>query len=341
MLRSGIAFPGLGADWAGHAALSHAALMICGFMGTVIGIERAVAVRQPVAWAVPLASGTGGLLLLLGWRTPGAWLLVAASAGFVAVNAVVVVRQLAAHTWLLVAGSLAWLTGCLILALQVRGDAPSWWFAFLVLTVAAERLEMTRMMRRRPLAQALLFAILAVLLAGAALSAASAYWGGLLYGLALFLLAAWLGSFDVARRTVHTHGLARYMAISLLGGYFWLAVAGVAWAAAASGFAVRDIALHALGLGFVVSMMMGHAPVILPAVARVKLLHGPVFYIPLALLHLSLFVRLGLGAADPPMRGRGVLMNILSIALFAATMVGASLAWRIRYGARATRKKTP
>jgi hypothetical protein len=30
---------------------------------------------------------------------------------------------------------------------------------------------------------------------------------------------------------------------------------------------LRDAALHGLGLGFLFSMMLGHAPVILPAVA--------------------------------------------------------------------------
>jgi hypothetical protein len=47
-------------------ALAHAALMMCGFMGTVIAIERAVAARQQLAWSVPLLSGAAGLLLLRG-----------------------------------------------------------------------------------------------------------------------------------------------------------------------------------------------------------------------------------------------------------------------------------
>jgi hypothetical protein len=42
------------------------------------------------------------------------------------------------------------------------------WFAFLVLTVAAERLEMTRLMRQRPGAARALHAIVAALLLGAA-----------------------------------------------------------------------------------------------------------------------------------------------------------------------------
>ena len=43
--------------------------------------------------------------------------------------------------------------------------------------------------------------------------------------------------------------------------------------------------IHALFLGFVISIVFGHAPVILPAVLRVPLPYRSVFYRPLAMLH--------------------------------------------------------
>ncbi|MFC5497892.1 hypothetical protein ACFPOE_10145 [Caenimonas terrae] len=334
LLRAGVMLPaGGGADWLAQAALAHAALMICGFMGTVIGVERAVAVRLRWALLAPLGSGLAGLALLAGRPAAGGWLLVGASMLFVAVNIQLLLRQRAAHTALLLGGALAWLAGNLAFA----GGGASlaalpWWFAFLVLTVAAERLEMTRLMRRRPGVQLALELVLAALAAGAALSAFAPRAGGVLYGAALFALAAWLAAFDIARRTVRAGGLARYMALCLLGGYAWLAVAGAAWAATALGLPLRDVALHALGLGFIVSMMMGHAPVILPAVARVKLQFGNAFYVPLAALHLSLLLRLGAGWNDMALRAIGASLNAVAIALFAATVAGAALAWRHRHG---------
>lgn len=335
LLRVGVTLPATGgAVWLGHAALSHAALMICSFMGTVIGVERAVAVKLRSAWLAPLASGLGGVALLAGQAATGAWLLVAAAAVFIAVNIEVVLRQSAAHTALLLAGALAWLAGNLAFAVGVGSVATlPWWFAFLVLTIAAERLEMTRLMRRRPGAQLSLYVVLAALGLGAALSAFEPRSGGVVYGAALFALAAWLALFDIARRTVHADGLARYMAVCLLGGYAWLAVSGAAWAATALGLPLRDTALHALGLGFIVSMMMGHAPVILPAVARVKLQFGNFFYLPLAALHLSLLLRLAAGWDAMPLRALGASFNAIAIALFAATVAGAALVWRHRHGA--------
>ncbi len=335
LLRAGVTLPVLpDAAWPGRAALFHAALMMGGFLGTVIGIERAVAVKLRAAFAAPVASSLGGLCLLLGHTAPGAWLGVAAAIAFLGINAVVVRRQRAAHTWLLLAGAGAWLAGNLLFALGLGSAATMpWWFAFLVMTIAAERLEMTRLMRRRPAAQGLLQAVLAALLLGAALSALAPVAGGVLYGAALALLALWLGMFDIARRTVLAHGLSRYMAVCLLGGYAWLAVAGVAWAGTALGWPLRDTALHALGLGFIVSMVMGHAPVILPAIARVKLQFGVFFYVPLVALHASLVLRLGGGAFDVSLRTAGAALNAASLALFAATVLGAAAAWRLRHGA--------
>jgi hypothetical protein len=344
LLRAGIALPlPPSAAWPARAVLLHAAFMIGAFMGTVIGIERAVAVKHLAAWLAPLASAVAGPAMLLGLHGPARWLLLAAAVAFTGVNLLVVHRQRAPHTLLLLASALCWLAGNLLFALEWATAAVlPWWFAFLVMTIAAERLEMTRMMRRRPAAQPVLVLVLALMAFGAAASAIDAVLGGVLYGASLLLLALWLLVFDIARRTFFADGLARYMAVCLLGGYAWLAVAGLAWAAAALGAPTRDAALHALGLGFIFSMMMGHAPVILPAIARVKVLFGPFFYLPLAALHLSLLARLGLGGFEPAWRAQGALFNALAIAFFAATVAGGALAWRLvkdRSGDRDRRRR--
>jgi hypothetical protein len=311
-----------------HAGLAHAALMLGGFFGTVIGIERAVALHRPLAFAAPVASGIGGLLQLAGANAAGVAALLLASAIFVGVNALVVRRQPAAHTWLLLAGALGWLAGnALFVAGGSGAPVHAWWFGFVVLTIAAERLEMTRLLRQRRGARVLLFSVLAALTAGAALASVGARAGDVLYGAALVALGLWFGAFDIARRTVHTHGLSRYMAVCLLAGFVWLVVAGVAWIATALGWPARDIALHALGLGFIFSMVLGHAPVVLPAITRVKLEFSRALYVPLALLHGSLALRL----VDPGWQSAGARLNTLAIVAFALTVAVAALIWRARH----------
>jgi hypothetical protein len=171
-----------------------------------------------------------------------------------------------------------------------------WWIAFLVLTIAGERQELSRLLPPSPAARRIFALIVVVLIA--ALSAWPLAWMPKLYGIALLALALWLLRQDVARRTVRQQGLTRFIAVCLLSGYFWLALGGalIATFGLAPGGTAYDAALHALLLGFVFSMVFGHAPIIFPAVLRVAVPYHPVFYGPLVLLRASLALRMGAAA---------------------------------------------
>ncbi|HSJ99182.1 MAG TPA: hypothetical protein VLC53_19060, partial [Myxococcota bacterium] len=60
------------------AAASHGALMIGGFLGTGISLERAVALGSSFAYGAPLASGAALVLVLAGLPAPGAALMLLA-----------------------------------------------------------------------------------------------------------------------------------------------------------------------------------------------------------------------------------------------------------------------
>jgi hypothetical protein len=331
LVRAGVAPPGNTGSLLPQAVVAHAFLMVCSFLGTAIGIERAVAVKTLWSFLAPIASGLAGVATLTGQHRLAAWLALFAAVVFVLVNVVVVARQHASHTVLLLVAAFTWLSGNLLHALgSLSGAVVPLWLAFLVLTIAAERLEMTRLMRQRAGALPSLLASLAVTLAGATMSGFS-NWGGLVYGAGLLSLSVWLFMFDIARRTVFAQGLSRYMAVCLLMGYAWLGVSGLAWSATAVGLPYRDAALHALALGFVFSMIFGHAPVILPAVARVKLHFTWAFYLPLLLLHASLAVRLLLAPHDSAFLRTGSSLNAAAISLFVLTIIGSALAWHVKH----------
>lgn len=264
------------------AGLAHGPLMLSAVFGSVIALERAVALKRWWGFAAPLASALGGAALLAGWPAAGAALGVLAAVVLLAVHAALWRQQPAAHTALLV------VAGALGLAAQAvfaaGGDALKLWFLFPVLTVAAERLELTRLARRPRWAAPLLFALVGALVLGAVASTA-------LYGLALMALAAWLLVFDIARRTVRAPGLPRYIALGLLAGHAWLAVGGLAWLGIAVGCPGRDLALHAVGIGFLLGMVMAHVPVILPALTGLRLGFTGWWYGPPLLLHASLLWR--------------------------------------------------
>ncbi len=319
LARLGVGVPDAAA---GKAAL-HGPLMIGGFFGVVISLERAVALGRRWAYAAPLLAGLSTLATFVG-SAHAPWLLVAASAVLFAATADVVRRQPALFTFTLLCGVACWLAGNLAWAMGGAPHASTWWWlAFLVLTIAGERLELSRFLPPSPAARWAFAAILAAFAVALALEATGTGAGVRVLGAALVALAAWLGRQDVARRTVRGEGLTRYVAVCLLSGYAWLGFAGalLALGDTAPGGAQRDAALHALALGFVFAMVFGHAPIIVPAVLRSALPYRAFFYVPLALLNASLAARVaaGLAGAAPLARAAG-LANALVLALFVVTM---------------------
>lgn len=328
------------------AAMHHGALMVGGFFGTLISLERAVAVRLRWAFGAPLLAAAGGAWLVAGGPLAAAQALAAAGAAvLVAASLVVCARLSAPFTWTIAAGALAWLAGNL--AWAASGAATDavvlCWLGFFVLTIAGERLELSRVSPKPRVAQPLFVALVAA--QGATLAAAllGHAWAGVAFALTCLLLAGWLLQWDLARRTVRANGLTRYMAVALLGGHGWLAAGALllAWLQAASwpvasawlpvpaGAALRDAALHALLLGFVFSMVYAHAFAILPAVAGVRLAWRPWAYLPLALLHLSVLARVaGDLLVQAPLRQWGALLSAISLVAFVATIVGCAIAAR-------------
>ena len=302
---------------------AHGALMVGGFLGTLISLERAVALGKRWMYPGPLLSGLGALVLILESRgLAGPILITLGSLWLVAIFTVIVQRHFAIYTAVMAAGAVAWLVGNIFwLAGWPVYRIVLFWAVFLILTVAGERLEMGRILRfSRRVENAFLLAAILIGL-GLVLSLLALSYGGRLTGFGLLALSAWLLRFDIARRTVRQERLPRYAAICLLIGYIWLGIGGLLlliYGLVPAGF-LYDAVLHSLFLGFVISMIFGHAPIIFPAVLGLPIRYSPVFYTHLALLHLSLVVRV---AGDlfkfPSLRLWGGLFNGIAVLLFLA-----------------------
>jgi hypothetical protein len=185
-----------------------------------------------------------------------------------------------------------------------------WLAAFVVLTIAGERLELARLELLGTAAPARLVAVSVATVLATTTSLLWPQWGVPLLGLSLLALVGWL-------------------AAGLVAGYAWLVVAGAVWVlnGPTTQGPAYDATVHAVFLGFTMSMIMAHAPVILPAVLRVRLPYHPVMYAPAALLHLSLLLRLAVGDArglELPRQVGGAL-NGLALVLFVAVVVWSAL----------------
>lgn len=313
-----------------HWLTFHGPLMVCGFLGTVIGIERAVGLPDRWPWLAPLLTATGALTLITGTGSDiGAVCLTAGSAVFVAVTLRVVSLRAETFTALLAIGGLAWLIGNLLwLADWPIARVVTWWMAFPGLTIVGERLDLSRFQKPGRWALPLLLAALTTFLVGLTSGAVWPAIGDRLLGLGMIGLAGWLLRFDLARRTIHQPGLPRFMSACLLSGFVWLAVTGMlaVFHVPLQPGASYDATLHAYFIGFVFAMIFGHAPVIFPGVLGRPMAFSRRFYIHVGLLHLSLIMRLaGALAGWPELRQWGAILNGISLVVFLGNTVAGML----------------
>ena len=288
LARSGVAHRFVSADL-------HAILMVLGFLGTLIALERAVAIGSRWAYAAPTASATAVLALPLD-RTLGGVLLVVAGVLTTATYVALLRRHVDLHLAVMAVGALAWVAAAV---LWLAGAGPvritPLLAAFLVLTIVGERLELSRLTLPAPASRRRFLVAVAIFCLGALLAPVWRSTGLVLVGLGLLGQTVWLVRHDVVRVTVRRAGLPRFVALSLLAGYGWLAVSGVLWVAmglGVRGLLLHDAVVHSLFLGFVLSMVMGHAPIILPAVLRLPVRFTRAAYLPLVVLHVSVAVRI-------------------------------------------------
>jgi len=313
----------------------HGPLMIGGFLGTLIGVERAVGIARRWAYAAPLLTASGSLLLVFGPPGPlGPLCITAGSAVLVAVFGVVLWRETSLFAATMALGTVAWLAG----NAQWLGGAAIyrvvfWWIAFLVLTIAGERLELNRLLRPSRAVRTAFVVAIVVLIAGIASVNGSPAVGVRVAGAALIALSAWLVRFDIARRTVRQPGVTRFIAVCLLSGYVWLGVGGavaVTTGAATPG-PLYDAVLHAVFLGFGVAMIFGHAPIVFPAILGRALPFRSSFYVHLAILHASVALRLTGDCVEElgRLRAWGGMLNAIALLIFVV-----SSGWAIRRGAQ-------
>ncbi len=305
-------------------AIAHGPLMVSGFLGVLIPLERAVALRQRWMFLAPLASGAGWITLFL-YPPLGALLMTLGSLGMVAILWAMWQRESQLHTLTLLLGGGAWTIGNLLwLAGWPIFRVVLWWITFLLLTIAGERLELQRVLRPAGKERQLFWVSVGMLLLGALLTAWDQNLASRLQGLAFLALSAWFLRFDLAIHNLrHPAPITRYIAIALASGFLWLGLSGVFFLIYGAVYAgpAYDAALHTFFVGFVISMIFGHALIIFPAIIGRMAQFSPHFYLPLLLLHASLALRIfGDWRMQTSLRQWGGMVNALAILIFLAMM---------------------
>ena len=336
----------------------HGILMVYGFLGTAICLERAVALNSRWAYLSPATSALAGIAAIvisqsravanfiatlplpayLSRTLPGYQsqrMLPAVLWTISMITLVVIYRHVsrkrqASYAVLIqlvascvgLCGILLWMRG-----LEVALIMP-WWLFFLLLTIVGERLELARLAFNEATEKRVLVWVgaLVISLALTLIVPIVAY---PLLGISLAALAIDMGYHDVALKTIRIPGIPRLSAVAMLAGYGWTMLPAALWITTPPTFSGYgyDAIVHALTVGFAVSMVIAHAPVIIPSVIRREVPYHLAMWVPLILFHLSLLIRFLSGAREAALPWRfGGTLGVCAFLLFVITTASVTIA---------------
>lgn len=307
LLMSGVGlllgtYTGLGRAGSAHRLLQadiHGVIMVLGFLGLLIALERAVVLGAWPAYVAPAFTAASTMLLVTPLPRASAGVLLTSAGVLVALSYARALRHVSLPEVLLCTGAVAWATAA---ALWTSGSGPilitPLLAAVLVLTILGWRLRDGRLCLPHPANRGVFVAVVSLFVVGIAVSPIDRPLGLLVAGIGLVGLVPGLVRHDIARTGLRRGGLRAFSAWSTTLGYLWLGVSGMLWIAMGVGIAgplLHDALVHSLFLGFVLSWLMGQAPTLIPTLIATSPVELRLRYLPLVLLQVSVALRI---AAD-------------------------------------------
>ncbi len=307
------------------AAAQHGALMVNSFLASLIFLERAVTFKNRFVLLVPIVNALSVVPFVLQQPEIAQAFIVAGSLGFMLICLYFVYRHKEFYYYVfLVAAACLTIGNIVLLKTHLYAASSTWWMGFLLFTIVAERLELTRFLPLTKSRKGLLVLSLLIVLVGLFLP--FHLYGNYFLSAGIGATALWLLRYDMARRSLKVKGQHRYSALLLLTGFAWLLVTALLLVVGNKFAFWYDALLHSFFIGFVFSMIFSHAPIIFPAVTRLPIkIFRPVLYVWFALMQLSLIIRIIADVApDVLWRKIAGLTNGAAILLFFIT-IGATV----------------
>lgn len=275
-------------------AANHGVLMVGGFLGTLISLERSMVMKSKKWLLIPLTSGLSipALLMVPGWPAFGHSLLLAASLGLMAIMYLQSLRHPVIYQYVMTMGVVLWMAGNFMLLYS--GFVPAavpWWIGFILFTIVGERLELSKFLPTPKWAKNGLLLLLALFFIGIWIPFHR--YGNILMGSSAILISYWLLHFDMAKIASKKADQFKYIGIGLRVGYVWLTLHGIVLCFFESHALYYDLYIHTFFLGFTFSMIWAHAPIILPMVLDIRQNpYHPILWIGWTVFQFSLLVRI-------------------------------------------------
>ncbi len=305
-------------------AVHHGAIMVGGFLGTLILLEKVIPLKKKILFVFPVINAFSLLMVVPRFYQLGQAFLLIGALGLVIVFLLYFKRQ--PHDLsivIMIVGACCQMGGhIMLISKQLYPMAFPWWMAFILFVIVGERVELSKFLPVTRQNKAMLISFLSLFLVGLFLPLHGI--GKYLSGLALLLIAIWLMRHDVISVAIKKEGLTRFSGMALLIGCISLMFTGFFLIGLPNTPFAYDAIVHTFFLGFAFSMIFAHGPIILPGVLgfNVKPYH-PTLYIPLVTLVLSLFLRLLADLAILPyfLRSWSGWISALSILLYFVLLV--------------------
>ncbi|MEK6782387.1 MAG: hypothetical protein AABY93_11820 [Bacteroidota bacterium] len=312
-------------------AMHHGAIMVGGFLTTLIALEKAIPLKRNYVLVVPFISSLSLIMAVPGYFQPGLVFLIAGSVGLLSIQAYYLFlypRDLSVA--LMFIGACCLIIGnAMLIQKQLYPAAFPWWMGFLLLTITGERLELSKFLPVSVRNKYFLLGFLFLFVVGVIVPFHEI--GKYFSGIALLSIAIWMLRHDVIRIGLKKEGLTRFSSTALLLANAWLIVEGILLIVLPDAIFSYDILLHVFFMGYTFSMIFAHGPIILPGVLGItfKPYHS-ILYGWLLLVQGSLLLRIGSDAIHD-MDGRmmsGILSGV-GILLYFITLVVLVLRSRI------------
>ncbi len=271
----------------------HGVIMASGFLGSLILLEKIVLLQNRWFLIFPLINAFSVLLFFVDYQFIATIFLLIGSTTMVGLAIYFLLKHNESHHYLFLGGAiLSWISNFRFLSSNFYPVILPYLIGFFLLMIVGERLEMTRFLPVSHIKVNILWAMLLAWVIGILFipfhSKIFPFISTLLSGIALWLLQN-----DMPKHSIKKAGLHRFVGINLIIAYVWLFLFGI-WQVLPFKVAFAyDAFVHLYFIGFVLSMVLAHAPIILPSVLKlgVKPFYSGL-YIWVAFMQISLIMRL-------------------------------------------------
>jgi len=277
--------------------------MVGGFLTTLIALEKTIPLKRTGLLIIPLLSALTLLMAVNGCYYVGLAFLLAGSIGLFCVQGFYFIRYPHERSIILMLiGACCLVMGnTMLIRNQFYPAAFPWWMGFVLFTIVGERMELSKFLPVSNRAKAILMTLLAFFPLGVLLP--FHHTGKYFSGIALIGISVWMMRNDVIQIGLRKEGLVKYSSFALLLANSFLLLEGIFLVVLPNTLYAYDILVHVFFVGYGITMIFAHGPIILPAVLGLKdKPYHPALYVCVILLHSSLLFRI---VADSLMLNQG------------------------------------